>query len=120
MDATSLQQFRILLQRRRFELLAQLARADEQARTSTDRLADPADKSAHTMNREFLFAQADANRRMLRAVEEALARIREGTFGQCECCGGLISLARLRAIPWARHCVACQEQLEEGHYRAAA
>src|SRR5215470_5063913 len=35
-----------------------------------------------------------------------------GSFGACEICGAPISLSRLRAIPWARHCLACQFQQE--------
>lgn len=120
MDAISLQQFRILLERRRFELLEPLARATEEARASAEGPADAADKSAHTMSREFLFAQADANRRMLRAVEEALIRLRDGAFGECERCGGQIPLARLKAIPWARYCVGCQEELEKRRQYIAA
>jgi len=40
--------------------------------------------------------------RLLRAIEDALARIRHGTFGTCEACQHPISRARLEAVPWAR------------------
>lgn len=120
MDSTTLQQFRTVLERRRFELLVPLARAAEAARSSAERPADAGDRSTDTMSREFLFAQADANRRMLRAIEEALIRMREGTFGECDHCGSEIPLARLKAIPWARNCVACQEELERGRQYIAA
>jgi len=42
--------------------------------------------------------------RLLRAIEEALARISQGTYGVCEVCKQPISKARLEAVPWARHC----------------
>jgi len=48
--------------------------------------------------------------RVLRAVEDALARIRQGRFGICEECGQPISKARLEAVPWARHCKDCKER----------
>lgn len=112
MDSNTFQQFRTVLERRRLELLVPLARADEAVRSIDERSADAADRAEDTMSREFFFAQADANRRMLRAIEEALIRIRGGTFGECEHCGSEIPLARLKAIPWARNCVACQEELE--------
>ena len=48
--------------------------------------------------------------RLLRAIEEALARIRRGTFGACAVCGQPISKARLEAVPWTRHCRDCKEQ----------
>lgn len=120
MDTATLQQFRALLERRRFELLMPLARVDEEARAGAERPADAGDQSAHTMSREFLFAQADANRRLLRAIEEALMRMREGTFGECDHCGSQIPLARLKAIPWARTCIACQEELERERQPIAA
>ncbi len=47
--------------------------------------------------------------RLLRAIEEALARIRQGTYGVCEVCKQPISNARLEAVPWARHCRECKE-----------
>jgi RNA polymerase-binding transcription factor len=120
MNTAILQQFRTLLEHRRFELLVPLARADEEARASAEGPSDLGEQSTCTMSREFLFAQADANRRMLRRVEEALRRIREGAFGVCEHCGGEIPLARLKAIPWAKYCIHCQEELESDRQRIAA
>ncbi len=72
------------------------------------------------MSCEFFFAQADANRRLLGAIEEALIRMREGTFGKCAHCGSEIPLARLKAIPWAHNCLACQAELERGPQYIAA
>lgn len=43
----------------------------------------------------------------LRAVERALGRIANLTYGQCDCCGGWVEPARLVAIPWSRCCVEC-------------
>ncbi len=48
--------------------------------------------------------------RLLRAIEEALARMRHGTYGMCVECGHAITRARLRAVPWARHCRHCKER----------
>ncbi len=48
----------------------------------------------------------------LRSIEEALERMKEGTFGVCMQCGSNISLRRLRAAPAARRCLGCQEALE--------
>ena len=51
--------------------------------------------------------QTDA--RLLRAIEEALARIKQGTFGVCQVCKQPVSKARLEAVPWSRHCRDCKE-----------
>ena len=47
---------------------------------------------------------------LLRAIDDALDRIRRGTFGLCTACGGLITKARLEAVPWTRLCRDCKEQ----------
>jgi len=46
--------------------------------------------------------QTDA--RLLRAIEEAFARIRQGTYGVCVVCNQRIAKARLEAVPWTRVC----------------
>ncbi len=43
----------------------------------------------------------------LRAVERALARISDMTYGECDCCGGSIDTRRLAAVPWSRCCNDC-------------
>jgi DnaK suppressor protein len=52
--------------------------------------------------------QTDA--KLLRAIEAAIARIDNGTFGVCTICEGDISLARLKAVPWTSVCIACKEK----------
>ena len=46
-------------------------------------------------------------------VEEALDRIKVGDYGLCQACDGSIPDKRLKAVPWARYCIACQEQAAE-------
>jgi DnaK suppressor protein len=53
-------------------------------------------------------------------VEGALARIREGAFGECISCGKEINPKRLEAVPWTRHCIECQEKLENGMLEEAS
>jgi DnaK suppressor protein len=52
--------------------------------------------------------QTDA--KILQAIEEALHRIDNGTYGVCRDCGEMIAPARLNAIPWTRSCIACKEK----------
>ena len=44
-------------------------------------------------------------------VEEALDRIKVGDYGFCQACGDPIPGKRLKAVPWARYCITCQEQV---------
>jgi DnaK suppressor protein len=48
--------------------------------------------------------------KLLRGIEEALVRIKRGTYGLCTSCQQPISVARLRAVPWAQRCLKCKEQ----------
>jgi RNA polymerase-binding protein DksA len=51
----------------------------------------------------------ETDSQLLRAIEEALVRIRQGTFGVCQVCNQPISKARLEAVPWTRLCLECKE-----------
>jgi DnaK suppressor protein len=53
--------------------------------------------------------QTDA--KILQAIEEALGRIEQGTYGVCRDCGDPVAAARLNAIPWTRVCITCNEKL---------
>jgi len=79
-----------------------------------DTAQDIADKAASSYTKEFLFHQSNADRQLLMMVEGALSRIREGNFGECISCGKEINPKRLEAVPWTRHCIECQEKLEQG------
>jgi DnaK suppressor protein len=48
--------------------------------------------------------------RLLRAIEEALVRVKKRTYGVCETCGNSISKARLNAVPWTHQCRNCKEK----------
>ena len=62
-------------------------------------------------NRETLY---------LKKIDEALARIEEGTFGECSECGDDIELKRLEARPTATLCVSCKEEQERAEGGTAA
>jgi RNA polymerase-binding transcription factor DksA len=47
----------------------------------------------------------------LRLIDAALARFESGEYGVCLGCNKRISAKRLGAVPWASHCIACEEQM---------
>ncbi|HZH17064.1 MAG TPA: TraR/DksA family transcriptional regulator [Archangium sp.] len=53
---------------------------------------------------------SEREERELRDIDDALVRIEQGRFGHCARCGGAIGRHRLRAVPEARHCMACSAQ----------
>src|SRR5688572_22796691 len=59
-------------------------------------------------------ALRDRSSQQLELVEAALARLAAGTFGACLRCGEPIAPARLEALPWAAHCIACQAIVDRG------
>jgi len=91
-------------------LRVQLAGRDADAMGAQD-LADQAD---HCYTKESLFQQSSSARDLLVLVQAALRRDEEGEYGRCVECGELVHKKRLEAVPWARHCVACQELQEKG------
>lgn len=107
--------FRDSLWRKREELLS-LYRHDLEAGKSaadegTEDLADQANKA---YAQDLTFALSDAERAMVFQIDEALARLEDGTYGTCENCGTEIGLPRLEAVPWAHFCISCQERDEMG------
>ena len=75
---------------------------------------DMADQADSCYTKESLFQQSSNARDLLTLVQAALRRDDEGDFGLCVECGEPVQRKRLEAVPWARHCVACQELQEKG------
>ena len=115
MDKKRLEYYKKKLSTRREELLKSIARTEEEGRTADDDpTVDLADKAANYYTKEFLFGQTNTDRSMLQLIDEALQRIRNNKFGTCVQCEDELQLKRLEAVPWARHCVTCQEKHEQG------
>jgi DnaK suppressor protein len=115
MDKKKLESFRKRLETRQQELRRMVTRTQQDGRNADEDTAqDIADKAASSYNKEFLFHQSNADRQVLMMVESALVRLGEGNFGECIACGKEINAKRLDAVPWTRHCIECQEKLEQG------
>jgi DnaK suppressor protein len=115
MDRRKLELFKKRLEDRQRELRHIMNRTAQDGRDADlESAQDIADRAANSYNKEFLFSQSNNERQLLQMVDSALVRMREGTFGQCISCGEEINSKRLEAVPWTRHCIACQEKLEKG------
>ena len=115
MDKKKLETFRKRLEERQQALRKAVSRTEEDGRIADqDAAQDIADRAASSYTKEFLFSQSNNDRQLLQMVETALQRIREGSFGECVGCGNEINPKRLEAVPWTRHCIECQEKLEQG------
>jgi DnaK suppressor protein len=115
MEKKKLDHFRKRLEERQQELRRMVTKTEQDGRTvDEDSAQDIADRAASSYTKEFLFSQSNNDRQILQMVDGALARIREGNFGECISCGKEINAKRLEAVPWTRHCIECQEKLEQG------
>ena len=65
----------------------------------------PGDLATITLDREIDYTLEEADERVLAAIDAALARIEEGTYGICTVCGRSIGEDRLEARPWAELCI---------------
>jgi len=72
-----------------------------------------ADQGTDHMEREMAFMVSSKSGRLIYHIDEALRRIKDGTFGICETCGKQISASRLQAVPHARMCIQCKSAEEE-------
>lgn len=72
-----------------------------------------ADVATDTYDREFSLGLASHERKLLYELDDALKKIEDGSFGICEDCKSLIAKNRLKAVPYARLCVKCQEKKEK-------
>src|SRR5713101_2734025 len=78
-----------------------------------DSIKDLGDQANTAYTREFFFELGNGDRRLLRDVVAALQKLDDGSFGSCERCSEPISEKRLEALPYARHCIKCQQLVEE-------
>src|SRR5690242_9054483 len=83
----------------KFDTIAKMGRVaeEDQAQMSHDEFI-----SLHLNSLDYV---------QLRLIEEALDRIRSGDYGICLACEEPIPAKRLHALPWARYCVSCQEEV---------
>jgi DnaK suppressor protein len=73
-----------------------------------------ADTATDTVDREIDYTLEASDGRLLAAIDSALTRIEDGTYGTCVNCGAQIASERLEAMPWATLCIDCKRKEERG------
>jgi len=76
-------------------------------------IGDVVDQALDERDQEFALLLTDREKEKLFSVDEALEKLRTGTYGICEECGELIAPRRLAALPLAKFCLDCQTSLEK-------
>jgi len=110
MTESELNKFKIILNTKHAELTRALGRRDGIA---IERTPDALDEVQLAAERELRTRSLELESRLLRNVRAALERCAEGTYATCVECEEEISQKRLRAMPWATLCIACQEQADQ-------
>ena len=109
MDARDLQRYKRLLLAKLDELSA-LRSGEPFVLGAGGQQGDIADQANSDTEAELQIQLHQTDGRLLRAIEEALVRVKQGTYGVCVTCGHPISRARLNAVPWTHHCRDCKEK----------
>ena len=107
MDSMSYEQLKAELEQRLADMQKRLHSIKRDV--TQEHSGDSAEQAQERENDEVVDAIGNETRQSLRAIQVALDKIAEGTYGECEKCGGNIGEGRLRAIPEAALCVDCAD-----------
>ncbi len=110
MFAAQLQRYKRLLLAKRGELSAGRGNGVAPVPAAGGWRGDLIDQASADTEAELQVRLRQTDGRLARAIEEALVRIKRGTYGVCEVCRHSISKARLNAVPWTRFCRHCKER----------
>jgi DnaK suppressor protein len=100
---------------KRDELLADLVKNREVSDETVDESAqDMADRATSAYTKEFAYSLSESDRKTLLLIDQALGRLDAGTYGTCVHCAQPVQEKRIEAVPWARHCLDCQELQDKG------
>jgi len=113
---------RLILRTRQSELRDDVQKRIHDERTRADDVSDTIDRSDADVQDGMDLALLQMRTETLARIDEALLRLDAGEYGVCFECAGEISERRLRALPFAVRCQACQQarEQEEGHARSVA
>ena len=118
MDAEQLEYFRSILLARRNELINEADRMVGYMQTGSNTYADTIDQANQEEEFTLRLKERDRERKLLRKIDEALAKIDRHEYGFCVSCGGEIGISRLKVRPTTDQCIDCKEldELKERHY----
>jgi DnaK suppressor protein len=101
-----------MLEERRREIQEKLRSLRETRPSDADQVKDAEEQSVDDLVREVDFALMQMKSETLAKIDEAMRCLEHGSYGACAECGTEIAEARLKALPFATRCRACQERQE--------
>lgn len=117
LDSTFLETCRLALLELRARLTTEVHRGEQSILDAAQLSGESSHLPTHAADQdsgavESNVVTTEQQAELLAAVNEALERVAEGTYGQCQRCGGGIAPLRLEAIPYTPFCFPCAEKLE--------
>lgn len=117
MNQRQSKKFEELLMTRRRELLAEADRTVGGMSRAKEEFPDPTDRASLESSRNAMLRIRDRERKLITKIDEALARLENGTYGLCEECGEAIGVERLMARPVTTLCIECKADQENQERR---
>lgn len=106
--------YKKLLLEERENVLQEIADSDESARdlieNDSHTVKDSVDEASSKITQTLLTIMNNNHQQKILAIEAALRRIVEETFGKCVMCGSEVEKKRLESVPWATKCIECKEK----------
>ena len=113
MDKAKIEKFKNLLLEAKFKIInGGILRSAEDLTVSPDDLSDEADLATSVINQQVTFNMRQRELSKLKAIDEALYRIEQKSYGHCEECDDSIGEKRLENQPWTNLCITHAEELE--------
>jgi DnaK suppressor protein len=112
MEQNVLDSFQDKLQEKREEILREAERTLSELNDQAGNIPDANDRASAESGRNFELRIRQREQKLLSKIEEALQRIDDGDFGECDSCGELIGMKRLEARPVTTLCIDCKTAQE--------
>jgi DnaK suppressor protein len=113
MNKAQLKKFKTMLEEKRDEIVKKAKQTlSEDMMLDANDLPDEMDLASSEYLQSFTFRLRGREKSFLDKIEKALAKIEDGTFGNCEECGEEVTLKRLEARPETSLCIRCKEDQE--------
>jgi len=109
MSSLNVKKYQDLLEKKRDDLMAATPARTPPTEPGS-KSGDWIDQSSQESDVHVRLALKQTDAKLLRAIEEAIHRIEQGTYGICMECENEIAPARLEAVPWTRVCIECKEK----------
>ena len=108
MNARQLAHFRKMLEEMKSELSQDIDRTVHTMQDEATIFADPNDRASQESDMSLELRNRDRERKLIKKIEETIARIDAEEYGYCDSCGVEIGLKRLEARPTATLCIDCK------------